>query len=373
MSFVLRRSGLDQLIDALREDGYTVHGPTVMDRSIRYGPIESVDDLAVGVRDVQEPGSYHLVERDDDALFGHTVGATSLKDLFFPPRRAVWHSTWDGDSYTFTPASQETAKMAVIGARSCEIAALAIHDRVLLGGEYVDPDYLARRTGAFLVAVDCTEPGELCFCASMGTGPVSTGPFDLALTELEIDGDWEYLGRCGSAVGEAMLERVDHRAADQLETVAARSAVSSASRAMGRELETAGLAEFLSSRLEHPLWADIAGRCLACGNCTQVCPTCFCVSTVDTSSLDGKHATRSTRWDSCFSLDFSFMGGRPQRSTVDARYRQWLTHKLSAWVEQFGTFGCVGCGRCIAWCPVGIDLTVEIGRMRSESMEMADA
>ena len=369
MSFVLERSGLGQLADSLQEDGFTVYGPVVADRAIRYRPIEHIDELAIGIRDVQGPGTYRLAERPDDALFGHTVGVTSLKELFFPPRRTVWTATRDGTSVAYAAAPQEHPRVAVIGARSCELAALAIHDQVLLGGEYVDPDYRARRAGAFIVSVDCTEPGEVCFCASMDTGPAATGGFDLALTELHVDGGWEYVGRCGSEIGEARLARVPHRAPDQLEIVEARSAVSTASTSMGRDLETLGLAGFLGSHREHPRWAEIAERCLACGNCTQACPTCFCTSTIDTSSLDGFTATRSTRWDSCFSLDFSFMGGRPQRSTIDARYRQWLTHKLSGWVEQFGTSGCVGCGRCITWCPVGIDFTVEIPLM----METVDA
>lgn len=369
MSFVLVRSALDQLVQVLEQDGYDVYGPVVVDSAIRYQLVHGIDELAIGVRDVQGPGHYSLVERSDDAMFGYTVGAASLKDLFFPPRRAVWSSVQEGGTLRFEPAERPEPKIAVIGARACELAALAIHDTVLLGGEYKDADYLRRRTDSFIVSVDCTEPGEVCFCGSMGTGPAATTHFDLAMTELLVDGEWEYVGRFGSERGERILERVTHRHPDQIEISLVRSAVSGASDAMGRELSTVGLPEFLASHREHPAWADIAQRCLACGNCTQACPTCFCVSTLDTASLDGSRASRELRWDSCFSLDFSFMGGRPHRSTIDARYRQWLTHKLSGWVEQFGTSGCVGCGRCITWCPVGIDFTAEIPKM----MERVDA
>lgn len=369
MTFVLVRSGLDDLVQTLEDDGFEVYGPVVVDRAIRYRPIHGIDELSIGVRDVQGPGTYSLISRPDDAAFGHTVGVSSLKDLFFPPRRQVWSSVWDGETHHFEPAGEPSEKIAVIGARACELAALGIHDTVLSKGDYVDADYVRRRADCFIVSVDCTEPGEVCFCESMGTGPAATSLFDLAVTELFIDGEWEYVGRYGSARGEAVLERIAHRQPDQIEISLARSAVSAASDLMGRELRTAGLPEYLASHREHPHWADIAERCLACGNCTQVCPTCFCVSTIDTSSLDGSRAERAVRWDSCFSLDFSFMGGRPHRSTVDARYRQWLTHKLSGWVEQFGTSGCVGCGRCITWCPVGIDLTAEIPKM----MELVDA
>ncbi len=369
MSFVLVRSGLNELVRALVDDGYEVYGPVVVDHAIRYRRISAIDELSVGMRDVQGPGRYSLVARTDDALFGHTVGVTSLKDLFFPPMRSVWSSVWDGETYHFEPAGAPAAKLAVIGARACELAALGIHDTVLAGGEYVDSDYVQRRSESFIVSVDCTEPGEVCFCASMGTGPAATSLFDLAITELRVDGEWEYVGRYGSERGEAILERVAHRQPDQIEMSLARSAVSAASDQMGRELDTTGLPEYLASHREHPHWADIATRCLACGNCTQVCPTCFCVSTIDTSSLDGGRAERAVRWDSCFSLDYSYMGGRPQRSSIDSRYRKWLTHKLSGWVEQFDTLGCVGCGRCITWCPVGIDFTAEIPKM----MELVDA
>jgi ferredoxin len=369
MSFVLVRSGLRELVHVLEDEGFEVHGPVVVDHAIRYAPISSIDDVAIGIRDVQGPGTYALTERSDDAMFGHTVGVSSLKDLFFPPRRQVWSSVWDGETYTFEPAPGPAAKLAVIGARACELAALGIHDRVLAEGDYVDADYVRRRADSFIVSVDCTEPGEVCFCASMGTGPAATVLFDLAVTEVSVDGAWEYVGRYGSERGEAILERVTHRQPDQIEISLARSAVSSASDQMGRELSTTGLPEYLAANREHPHWAAIAERCLACGNCTQACPTCFCVSTVDTSSLDGTRAERAVRWDSCFSLDYSYMGGRPLRSSIDARYRKWLTHKLSGWVEQFGTSGCVGCGRCITWCPVGIDFTAEIPKM----MELVDA
>jgi ferredoxin len=346
-----------------------MYGPVVVDNAIRYEPIERIDQLAIGIRDVQAPGRYTLVDRTDDAVFGHTVGVTSLKSLFFPPRRTVWTSIWDGEKFTFEPGELEQRKLAVIGARACDLAALSIHDTVLAGGEYPDTDYMMRRRDSFIVSIDCTEPGEVCFCASMGTGPAATGGFDLAMTETYIDGEWEYVGRCGTELGEAILDRVEHRQPDQIEIAEARSAVSAAGDAMGRHLATDGLGEFLATRREHPAWAEIAKRCLACGNCTQACPTCFCVSPVETSSLDGTTTRQDVRWDSCFSLDFSYMGGQPHRTSIDARYRQWLTHKLSGWIEQFGTSGCVGCGRCITWCPVGIDFTVEIPKM----MERVDA
>jgi Fe-S-cluster-containing hydrogenase component 2 len=107
----------------------------------------------------------------------------------------------------------------------------------------------------------------------------------------------------------------------------------------------------------------VAERCLTCGNCTMVCPTCFCTTTEDLTDLADGSGQRSQRWASCFETDFSYLHGGSVRVSGESRYRQWITHKLSTWHDQFGSSGCVGCGRCIAWCPTGIDITAEVGRL----------
>ena len=136
---------------------------------------------------------------------------------------------------------------------------------------------------------------------------------------------------------------------------------------MGRRLETAGLPELLARSLESPRWRMIATRCLACANCTMVCPTCFCYNVGDGSDLSRRRAERWRLWGSCFTLEFSYLGAHAVRTEISSRYRQWMTHKLSWWHEQFGVSGCVGCGRCITWCPVGIDITAEAEALRTEA------
>ncbi|MBF0393567.1 MAG: 4Fe-4S dicluster domain-containing protein, partial [Alphaproteobacteria bacterium] len=116
---------------------------------------------------------------------------------------------------------------------------------------------------------------------------------------------------------------------------------------------------------EHPRWDEVAKRCLTCGNCTMVCPTCFCTTVDDVTDLGGTRTERVRSWDSCFTLDFSYIHGGSVRNEGSSRYRQWITHKLSSWHDQFGSSGCVGCGRCITWCPVGIDITEEVGAIRA--------
>jgi ferredoxin len=131
-----------------------------------------------------------------------------------------------------------------------------------------------------------------------------------------------------------------------------------------RRLDTEGIRDLLLSNLEHPRWSEVASRCLSCTNCTMVCPTCFCSSVKEVADLQGDHVQRRRQWDSCFNADFSYMNGGLVRNQISSRYRQWLTHKLASWIDQFDTSGCVGCGRCITWCPVGIDLTEEVAAIR---------
>ena len=132
-----------------------------------------------------------------------------------------------------------------------------------------------------------------------------------------------------------------------------------------RSLDTHGIRDLLMWNLEHPRWDEVASRCLSCTNCTLVCPTCFCSSVQEVADLSGDHVDRERQWASCFSLDHARMHGHSVRSSTASRYRQWLTHKFASWIDQFGTSGCTGCGRCITWCPVGIDLTEEVAAIRA--------
>jgi ferredoxin len=175
----------------------------------------------------------------------------------------------------------------------------------------------------------------------------------------------EYVARAGSERGARLLARLDGRAPGADDAAREDAATARAEASMGRTLETDGLRELLARNPLHPRWDDVAARCLACANCTMACPTCFCSTVDDVTDLRGDHAERWRRWDSCFSLDFSYVHGGTVRGSTRARYRHWMTHKLSTWFDQFGTTGCVGCGRCIAWCPVGIDITEEARAIRA--------
>lgn len=361
---VLTVDGLEALVRALKGRGYRVLGPTVRDHAIVYDDIASVADLPRGWTDEQDGGHYRLIRRDDGALFGYAVGPHSWKKFLHPPLLRLWRAERVGARVNVVPERESIERFAFLGVRSCELHAIAIQDRVFLGGAYIDPHYLSRRKDAFLVAVNCAVAGGTCFCASMNTGPKAEGGFDLALTELSGEEEHIFLVQVGTDEGCAVLAELPHRDATDEEVKAAESVVAHTAAHMGREMRSDDVRELLMRNLEHPRWDDVAERCLTCGNCTMVCPTCFCTSVEDASDLAGTETSRTRRWDSCFTTDFSYIHGGSVRTSARSRYRQWMTHKLATWVDQFGTSGCVGCGRCITWCPVGIDITEEVRAIR---------
>ena len=363
-SRVIDASRLCDLFDALHAQGWRLVGPRVRDGAIVYDEIRVPADLPAGWTDEQSAGRYRLRERGDNALFGYAVGPHSWKKYLFPPTERLWTASRRKDGFDVGDAAPVIVPTAFIGVRACELAAIAVQDRVFLGGTYIDAQYKARREKTFLVAVNCGQAGGTCFCVSMNTGPKARSGFDIALTEI-LDGKHRFFATAACERGTAILDQIGALAAQATDEAASRAAVQRAADQMGRSMETAGLPELLQRHLEHPRWDEVAARCLACANCTMVCPTCFCSTAEDAGDLPLDNAERWRKWDSCFTGEFSYIHGGSVRLTIRSRYRQWITHKLSTWHEQFGTSGCVGCGRCITWCPPGIDITEEVRAIRA--------
>ncbi|MGC8782976.1 MAG: 4Fe-4S dicluster domain-containing protein [Armatimonadota bacterium] len=363
--FVLPASQFQQLFDALKRLGYQIIAPTLLDGAIVTERVESVDELPVGFSDEQRAGMYRLKRRADRAFFGYAVGPRPWKHYLYPPRQRLWQAKRDGNGgFRVIPEQEQIPRYAFVGVRACELAAIAIQDKVFLNGQHRDEYYRRRRESALLIAVNCAYPASNCFCSSVGTGPRVQEGFDLAITEV-LNGKSHFLViEVGSERGAAVLEGVEVRTATEEQWQQAQQVVDGAAKRILKHLDTTDLKELLYRHLDSPHWEAVAKRCLTCSNCTMVCPTCFCHTVEDTTNLQGTVAERWRRWDSCFHIDFSYIHGSPVRVSEASRYRQWITHKLASWQDQFGTLGCVGCGRCITWCPVGIDITEEIRALR---------
>ncbi|MFN0149369.1 MAG: 4Fe-4S dicluster domain-containing protein [bacterium] len=355
---------LDDLLEMLRADGWRLVAPRVRDEAIVYDEIQSASELPVGWTDEQAPGRYRIHKRGDDARFGYVVGPHSWKKYLFPPSHTLWSASRTQDGIQVRANQEPPPRTAFIGVRACELAGIAVQDGVFLNGQFVDPDYAARRANALFVAVNCGQAGGTCFCVSMNTGPRARGGYDIALTEV-LDGEHRFVAESGSERGGALLRKLAAAPASTADVAAADAAVANAASQMGRSMNTEGIRELLQRNYEHERWADVATRCLSCSNCTMVCPTCFCSTVEDVPDLSMQSAERVRRWDSCFTGNFSYIHGGNMRPSVSARYRHWITHKLSTWYDQFGASGCVGCGRCITWCPPGIDITEEVRAIRA--------
>jgi len=357
-------AGLQSLFEVLKSLGYRLVGPRVRDGAIVYDELASINALPAGWTDEQEGGKYRLRKREDGALFGYVVGPHSWKKFLFPPVMRLWSAKRTGNAFEIAPEHDETPRYAFIGVRSCELHAIAIQDKVFIEGKFVDPVYAALRKNAFIVAINCSQAGGTCFCVSMKTGPKARAGFDLALTEI-IEGARHYFFvESGTEAGVQVLAQIPHRPAIEEEQKAAEQVVERTASQMGRAMDTTDIKELLYRNFDHPRWDEVASRCLTCANCTMVCPTCFCSTVEDTTDLTGEHAERWRKWDSCFQVDFSYIVGGSIRASAKSRYRQWMTHKLATWIDQFGSSGCVGCGRCITWCPVAIDITEEVRVIR---------
>jgi sulfhydrogenase subunit beta (sulfur reductase) len=333
-----------------------VLGPTVRDAAVVWDEVRRETDLPLGWRDTQAPGRYRLERTDSTRLFGVVHGPDSLKRFAFAPREPLLVLERSARGLASRPVAPPAEPAAVVGARACDVAGLAIQDRIFLRDAFPDPSYAARRAGLFVVTVHCTRALPTCFCASTGTGPRATSGFDLALTERD-DG---FVVEAGSGAGAAVLADLALAPATPTQQADVTAAVEACARSQSRRLEGAGLPRALYEAHDHPRWDDVAARCLACTNCTMVCPTCFCHTVEEVPDLARQRSEHTRAWDSCFTPDHGYIHGKNLRPTVKDRYRMWLTHKVAAWIDQFGMSGCVGCGRCITWCPVGIDITEEV-------------
>jgi len=357
----LPKPELDLLLADLRKNDYQTVGPHMQDESIVYTKIEGLKDLPRGILSEQNPASYRMLQTGKDRYFDFIPANQSWKQFLFPPRHTLFSASKEG-KWQLKENAEPAPRYALIGVRACELAAINIQDKIFLREDFSDPIYRSRREGLFILAVNCLDPDATCFCASMGTGPRHAAGFDLCLTEL----DEVFLVEVGSELGRSMLAERTYDLPSAFVQNAANQDMDRAARSMGRTMDTRDLPELLTTHLDADRWNVVSKRCLSCTNCTLVCPTCFCWDAVDQVDILGKSTRRERVWDSCFNPNYSFVVGGNTRPNIRSRYRQWVTHKLGTWKAQFDVLGCVGCGRCITWCPAGIDITEEVAAIRAE-------
>lgn len=359
-----------KLLDLIKGDGYKLLGPTIRNQVIIYDELQSAQDLPIGWMDEQDPGRYRLKRRSDQAYFGYNLGPHSWKKYLFPPREKLFSARkQESGLVVFQETIPTVEKMAFIAVRACEIQAISVLDKVFNHKLAVYQQYQTRRENLFIMAVNCTRAVNTCFCVSMGAGPEVTKGYDLALTEVINEHEHYFVVMVGSDKGRSFCEQLALEGATQTESQSAQLLVEKNKDEMVRNVDNEHVHEMLSKSWNCKRWDQVAERCINCANCTLVCPTCFCSDNEDKVSLDGSQVDRWQSWDSCFNLSHSFIHGGSVRASAKSRYRQWLTHKFGTWWDQFGVSGCVGCGRCIAWCPVGIDVTEELRELKNECSE----
>ncbi|MEM7551595.1 MAG: 4Fe-4S dicluster domain-containing protein [Bacteroidota bacterium] len=357
--YCLTTEDLAILFKELKHQGFLNVGPVFRDGVVMLDHLGDFTQIAKGYYDEQNKGQYRIEQKDDNSFFQYTLGPQSFKKFLHPPKRKLWEA--DGSQENFKISVREDpSKMAFWGIRSCDLSAIKILDKVFLEGPFINEWYKKAREQLFIISAACTRPSDNCFCTSMGTGPVPKDDFDISLVEVLNHSGHYFLADFKSDKASTFINVLDFKRAGQVEIQYAEEHIEKAIDSMPFRFDPSQAATTIKANLEHRHWEEVAEKCLSCANCTMVCPTCFCTSTEDITDLSGDHSERWLRWDSCFNGEFSFIHGGRVRNSTKSRYRQWMSHKLSSWYDQFGTSGCVGCGRCITWCPVGIDITEEL-------------
>ncbi len=358
--YFLTKDNLQALLDALTANKFKCVGPQVRDGSIIYAPLNDAKKLPWGVADIQDLGDYQLTKGDPDFAFAWTNGLSSIKTFLFKPQETVWQvKRDDAGKLVFEPVN-EIESIALIGVRPCDVAAMLIQDKVFLEGEHKDCRYQARKSALFTVVMNCTKSSANCFCIAAGNSPKAEKGFDLAMTELS-DG---FIIQAGSDQGVKLVDQLDLSEATQEQLTKADSKIEFAKNSQQKTIPNMqSLANKTTVAADDPSWNEVSEQCISCGSCTQVCPTCFCHKEMDLPLMSEEGNEHIRSWDSCFSDDHGYTHGHIFRQGTKKHYQQWLNHKFIYWHEQFGTSGCVGCGRCMTWCPAKIDITKVVGKI----------
>jgi sulfhydrogenase subunit beta (sulfur reductase) len=309
---------------------------------------------------VERNGKYVFARLDrwSDAVLDYNRTILPPKKYFLPPRETLCAFQRKAG---YTPTSEDLDKKIVLfGVHPCDIYGLNILDDVF-AGKFPDPYYRNRRDNVAIIGIDCT-PDEHCFCRSMRADFVDHG-FDLFLYDI---GRY-YLTFVGTARGDDMVlaagSLFEPVAREDIDEYKARS--ESKRKAYRLDVEIRDLPEIFEMEYHAEIWEELGKRCLSCGNCSMVCPTCYCYDVVDEVELGSRDGKRARLWDSClFSSHALVAGGENFRKSRASRIKFRFYHKQRGFVAEYGRPSCIGCGRCIEACPVNIDIIEVLNMLR---------
>jgi ferredoxin len=329
-NFLVPKDSFFNWIDTLRSE-YRVFGPVREKDQAIFKEISSSGELFIEYASTMlSPGKMFIYKPKEDILRFRMEDTLSIEEC-----------------------SPEIEKQVIVGIHSCDIHAILYLDKTFLGA-FTDPYYKARRDNSFLIALNCMQVSENCFCSSVGTGPhlKAQSGYDIVLTDFEED----YLVELKSARSFELFNLKGKKAGPGVWKGKSKKE-ESLLKSFKKIIDVKGIDDLFMKNLDHHVWAETADeRCLSCSNCVMVCPTCFCYDIVDEMSMDLTEVRRFRQLDACQDLRFAAVHGGNFRGTRASRLRQFVMHNLN-YTSQYGLIKTVGCGRCITWCPTKIDLT----------------
>lgn len=340
--FIIKREEIPHFSEHIISKGYSLFAPVKGESKHSFKKIneEQVEEISLDfIRTTMPP----------------------LKTLLIPPEEKLFRIKDGKIEETLLNANGRTA---ILGVHPCDVNAMNLLERVYMDRPE-DPYFEARRKNLLVIALNCKNAEEYCFCTSFGTGPSLEEGFDLLLTDL---GD-RFLMEVGSKKGSELISDFYMPQATSTDILEKDDSIRMVKSSIRRHVNTAGLQKIMTGAIYNPIWSELAGKCTGCGICNMVCPTCFCFNVVDEPELDSGCVLRTRTWDGCLLWEYAevALGGNFRRD-LTARIRQFANHKMNYWINQYGALGCVGCGRCIEQCPVGIDITNVVARLRGESL-----
>jgi NAD-dependent dihydropyrimidine dehydrogenase PreA subunit len=324
---------------------------SLMDEYDLFAPVQLEKGVSV----------YKKIDRPDEVDLSASNPQKPAKEVFFPQSETMFRYEKAGKQHQVTSTEEVERKRVILGARPCDIQAVLLIDQVFSGKEYTDVYYVNKRKATTIIGMGCDHPLSTCFCSSMKGGPFSREGSDLFLIDL---GE-AYLVELLTEKGTAFQNNKFLKEANTKEINSAKEIEEKASKKTDDSLSVVGIEKRLDQMLENPFWERVQEKCIGCRVCTYLCPTCHCFDIAD-EVLTNK-GQRVRNWDSCLSSLYSQeTSGHNPRPTNRERTQQRIMHKFNYFPKNFDRIACVGCGRCILYCPANFDIRQAIKEINAK-------